>query len=160
YEIAGVSTDLAACDLNQFKQGSGLIKAVKDLAGQLERGLAAKNDSVKNAILLAHWQAQSYLNDQYVDLYDFCKLLATNPDLKGNCEAITDCFDHPPKVVLKSCYTGPAVQHSHGLSIYFPWSAEAIDNDLGKYKKLKFADPDVTGWADFLEKYLIKTRRD
>jgi hypothetical protein len=233
YEIAGVSTDLAACDLSKFKPEDRLITAIKALACELERGVSIP--SVKGAILVAHWEAQSYLNDQYVDLYDFCNQLQlrclialsekgklgsrlkdqTNTvsvslanevgeelkkapdkrtktvglkvsyvsqlkfdegdlgDLIKCCQGVKVAIDGvivsrdqkggfkekaDGGVVLKSCYTGPAVQHSHGLSIYFPWSAESKDKELKEYKKLQFARE--TGWAGFLEKYLDETRRE
>jgi hypothetical protein len=158
YEIAGVSTDLAACDLSKF---DSLIQAVAKLVGQLKTALSTPStkDAVKNAILVAHWEAQSYLSDQYVDLYDFCdrltRIFAKGTPIHQECTSITGILNGG-RVVLKSCYTGPGVQHSHGLSIYFPWSAEAIDEDLKKYQKLEFAQE--TGWAGFLEKYLKETR--
>ena len=30
---------------------------------------------IRNALILAHWEAQPYKNEQYTDLYDFCERL-------------------------------------------------------------------------------------
>lgn len=66
--------------------------------------------------------------------------------------------DYEEQAVLISCYSGPAFQHSHGLSIYFPWERSAVDNELKQYNDLEFAK--TTGWGVFLEKYLIKSQRE
>ena len=55
--------------------------------------------------------------------------------------------------VIKSGCSGFAYQHSHGLSIYFPWAFVSPD-----YRNLQFAQ--VTGWYDFLEKHIKETQRE
>ena len=55
--------------------------------------------------------------------------------------------------VIKSGCSGFAYQHSHGLSIYFPWAFVSPD-----YRNLQFAQ--VTGWYDFLEKHIKLTQRE
>ena len=55
-------------------------------------------------------------------------------------------------MILKSCHSGPAVQYSHGLSVYFPWSKV-----IPSYKDLEFAK--ATNWLTFLTRYTEKTRR-
>ena len=170
---AGRSVDQSACDLSRFDD---LAPKVKNLAAVLSESL---NDPESlRQIVLAHWEAQSYKEDQYVDLYDFCDLLDRGPQegkrpgtgskVMRDCvvaKAITDACREVKQVlagdeakgikplVLKSCYSGPAVQYSHGLSIYFPWS-QVIDS----YKDLEFAND--TDWKDFLVKYVAATRRE
>ena len=175
---AGRSVDQAACDLSKC---DALAVAVKGLADALIEGL--KSEETLRQIVLAHWEAQSYKDDQYVDLYDFCDLLDRGPAqaaagspptgsvvMKGlkvdqkivdACRAVKKVLtgkaqDDDPKpeapMVLQSCYSGPAVQYSHGLSVYFPWS-----HVVESYKDLEFAED--TGWREFLMKYVEVTRR-
>jgi hypothetical protein len=60
------------------------------------------------------------------------------------------------KVTLVFCYSGPAFQHSNGLSVFFPWFEE--EDVLDAYGNLRFAT--VTHWAKFLRKYLETTRTE
>src|SRR5262249_11552426 len=153
YTIAGVSVDHAACDLSQ---SDGLREAVMKLAQTLQDKLSYRD--VKNAILLAHWRAQSYKSEQYVDLWDFCDLLENgcdDADVGQACRATKKAVE---KFVLISCYSGAAFQHSHGLSIYFPWAKSDLDNDLPEYKELAFHKD--TNWGAFLEAYGEQTQRE
>jgi Clostripain family len=65
----GYSLDLTLCSLDPKRYETltgeikGLVKALTDALGT-ERG--------KEMILLAHWKAQSYWDENYTDLYDFC----------------------------------------------------------------------------------------
>ena len=74
YQAAGVSVDQSACDLGQCNT---LMQAVKSLSQVLQPYLKQKtpDKEVRNALILAHWEAQPYKNEQYVDLYDFCERL-------------------------------------------------------------------------------------
>ncbi|HYO64222.1 MAG TPA: clostripain-related cysteine peptidase [Pyrinomonadaceae bacterium] len=171
---AGRSVDQAACDLSKC---DALAGAVRTLAAVLTEKLSDP-ESMRH-IVLAHWEAQSYKDDQYVDLYDFCDLLhrgasgnaatgsvvmrdaAVDPHIVEACRAVKEVLQPEPGrggaaapegMVLKSCFSGPAVQFSHGLSVYFPWS-----NVIDSYKDLDFAHD--TNWNDFLLKYVDLTRR-
>jgi hypothetical protein len=197
YEIAGVSVDLAAVHSGEFGDAeespgrpldelnlpslikyltSRLTPALRDhladdeefheLAAPKTSGYEAAR-SLRDAILLAHWYAQSYKREQYVDLYDFCSQLSRflNMEIVGRdgedhqiLEDVRDCCDAINKkiesVVLLSCHCGAKFQHSHGLSIYFPWTASRY---VPEYGKLQFAED--TGWAEFLQVYLLATLR-
>jgi hypothetical protein len=196
YTDADISTNLTALDVRHL---GGLKKELNDLSGFLKQGLDYPN--VKDAIVLAHWEAQGYRNEQYVDLFDFCKCLFNRcmritpfpGDLVRGCirvmksikgadaqldgtlityasadskgavqsaleEAKEDGLVDP--LAVSTCYTGAAFQHSHGVSVYFPWS-EMRDargtRDLDHYEKLKFTQNNQ--WKDFLEEYVKKTQR-
>ncbi|MGH9849903.1 MAG: clostripain-related cysteine peptidase [Blastocatellia bacterium] len=166
YEVAGVSVDHAACDLRKFGE---VIGAVGILAEMLIPKV--EEQEVQNAILLAHWRAQSYKNEQYVDLWDFCDLLEEGCDNQGVKAACKQVKEAVKSVVIMSRYHGAAFQHSHGLSIFFPWrgverrvrnaeqkSPEEKPDDLTAYKSLEFHKK--TKWGDFLGAYLDKTRRE
>jgi hypothetical protein len=63
-------------------------------------------------------------------------------------------LDAVDSAVVSAGTTGPELQHSHGLSIYFPWSFRDF---IPEYRYLRFAEE--TGWRKFLETYLRATRR-
>jgi hypothetical protein len=202
YEVAGVSTDMSACDLQRIGQPpeklpkklpttANLATATKFLAERLREALAslgpfeeleelrsstarpgrkssqtgskAVDRSIRDAVVMAHWYAQSYKREQYVDLYDFCEQLerfcgSSNKrcaEIQTICRRIRHVIEHRANpVVVRSSYTGADFQHSHGLSVYFPWAARDY---VPAYRNLKFAWE--TGWADFLETYLLRTLR-
>jgi hypothetical protein len=152
FVIAGESVDLSACDLTAADE---LFQAIALLADVLRTKLISKG--VQDALVLAHWKAQSYKQEQYVDLWDFCDLLQkrnVDPHVSNVCQLVKDAVSHPERgVVRSSIYSGPDSQHSHGLAIYFPW-AEVSKN----YSELGFGK--ATGWVDFLEQYVAATRRE
>ena len=54
-------------------------------------------------------------------------------------------------------YEGIEFQHSHGLSVYFPWSRSAsVELDQEPYQQLAFGAE--SGWAEFLAAYLESTQ--
>ena len=110
----------------------------------------------QNALVLAHWDTQSYNGEVFIDLFDFCERLELRYkpiDPRGkvvqNCVKVKQAID---KVVLRSCVAGAAFQFSYGLSMYFPWAVLSP-----RYGNLAF--PKETKWLDFLDKYHLKTRR-
>lgn len=163
YDVAGVSVDQAVCDL---KRSPALVKAVKALKEALSEGI--KQGAILDAVLLAHWRAQSYNAEQYVDLWDFCDQLersCQDKTILAACQHVKVVIAGDPQqkispFVLRSCFSGAAFQHSHGVSIYFPWAADTQHvvkfKELVEYKKLKF--PRQTGWGDFIEEYLRASR--
>jgi hypothetical protein len=86
------------------------------------------------------------------------KELKVNDYIKTACQNVKRVLNPhgkdggDPPMVMQSCYSGPAVQYSHGLSLYFPWS-----NVIESYKDLEFAND--TNWRTFLLKYIDVTRR-
>jgi Clostripain family len=207
YTDADISTDLTALDVQPLGR---MKKELNDLSAFLRQGLDYPN--VKDAIVLAHWEAQGYKNEQYLDLFDFCKCLfnrciritpfpkevvqgcirvmkaikGTDQDLDVTLNAMVDealksaitdkAADLKAVVgtaivkakedglvhslVVNSCYTGAAFQHSHGISVFFPWTDmkdAGGTRDLAHYEKLKFAQ--YNEWKGFLEDYVKKTQR-
>jgi len=152
FDLAGQSVDLAACELGKTEQLAG---AFQRLCETME---ARMNDALfRDALVLSHWKAQSYKSEQYVDVWDFCNLLeehCADNAVRSACGSVKDAIassDHG--MVTKSIYNGPAYQHSHGLSIYFPWSSVSP-----AYAGFGFAE--TTGWQRFLMKYVSATRRE
>lgn len=178
YQAAALSVDQSACRLELTVS---LMVAIKLFSNTMIDFLSGKNkdDAVRNALVLAHWEAQSYKNEQYVDLYDFCRCLMhycpeDKPEVHENCQNImnvirgtakgVDARNNPDHAddqyqdgfVLKSCYSGVTVQYSYGVSIYFPW-AERNPAELDEYGKIYMARD--SHWAKFLRAYLDATQR-
>jgi hypothetical protein len=155
YELADVSTDLSALNLKQDLL-DGLVNAVKELSTVMIPAL--NNQQARDSIIMAHWEAQSYKNDQHVDLFDFCDLLKDRyQDFKDPCQNVISAIK---KVRLLSCTTGAAFQHSQGISVFFPWAnIQDIDGvrELTIYEGLSW--PDRSGWAMFLDQYVSRTQR-
>ncbi len=91
FQLAGYSFDLCLCDL---KKVDGVTKAVRSLAKALKAGLGDKpglagggTTMARELILLSHWDAQSFWQESYTDLYDFCfrlkrRCLHVSPELE------------------------------------------------------------------------------
>lgn len=156
YLMAGVSTDMSACNLKAARE---LRRLTNELATELLEHINER--SLLDALVLSHWKAQSYNFENFVDIWDFCNLLEEScPDnfkgaanIKEACRKVKDFVKK--KYVLKSCHTGAAFQHSHGVSIYFPWSED--EEELRKYGKLFFSKRHK--WVKFLREYLAATQR-
>ena len=162
---------------------------------QLNHEDGTKVADIRNALILAHWEAQPYLGQKYVDLYDFCNLLkglCSRHDLNSYCwmriraacqnvlntirgpqneddakyadekfqyqddEEPVNFQTDPKGFVWKSCYSGPIVQYSYGVAIYFPWSEEHAK--LDEYGEIFFCQD--SEWIHFLFDYLRVTKRE
>jgi hypothetical protein len=132
---------------------------------------------VKEFILLSHWEAQSFYQENYTDLYDFCFCLAKRCEgtgalsdktaalmkaVKDGCDRVMDALmketqGSGDRLVVGADFAGPLYQYSHGFSVYFPW-AEPVNRLFEKeYKKYKFSEE--TEWDEFLSSYFRETMR-
>jgi Clostripain family len=76
FMTAGYSCDIALCDLRP-KKFEKLNEALPQLVSALKPGLLAQGANIiKDLVLLAHWDAQSFWSENYTDLWDFCACLA------------------------------------------------------------------------------------
>lgn len=161
----GYSSDLCLCCLDSDRI-EALNRPLSKLSLVLQSGLA--ESGCRNLIVLAHWKAQSYWQERYSDLYDFCYCLShlcreaesevstgrrggRRSDL-SRLHIIDACAEVMNTLkpenshrgngpVVCADYVGPDAQYSHGLSIYFPWSRPlADDNDhvINHYKEYAF----------------------
>ena len=162
---AGRSVDLAAINLTKIE---GLEKAVGDLSTALKT-------ADKDRITLAHWYAQTYKSDQFIDLRDFCvqaydRFRGNNDTVATACVQVIERLDRDVDsaqtanqekplttrgrgCIIRSGCSGFAFQHSYGLAVHFPWAFVATD-----YSALRFAA--ATRWHEFLEKHVTETRRE
>jgi len=110
----------AALDLERV---ASVVAAVDELARGLLLGWRRKG--VRGALFEARAQAQSFMDPDYVDLYDFVSLLerkAGARPLREACERLLAAIA-PGKagsLVLSEEHAGLSERNAHGLSIYFP----------------------------------------
>lgn len=176
FGLAGFSSDIALCSLDSNKI-KDLGKAIRTLSRELKEGL--KQPAAKNCIQLAHLESQSYFNENYTDLIDFCECLAKNcnePDqtqesIHKACREVIKALrneqekdgNYPKtdfdRLVVSSDFFGPAYQYSNGLSIYFPWKSPS-QTVMDSYQAYKFTqDHDPESWLGFLKEYFTATQR-
>ena len=153
YINGGISVDQSALEVANIEGvQQAMFSLVRTLNEEFESRQLEYFSDKQNALILAHWEAQSYNGENFADLYDFCERLRIRyPDdeVKKRCERVQEAIR---SVVVKSNVAGAAFQFSFGLSIYFPWSGLSPN-----YGNLSF--PKATNWIDFLQFYLNKTRR-
>jgi hypothetical protein len=177
FQLAGYSADLTLCDLNRVHRlQEPMDRLAKALGNGLEQGKTADDMSIRDAILLAHWEAQSYYDENFTDLYDFCfrltrqktaprkaKIRAAFAEIVKACNAVMDVLkrgahrrDFGP--IVRSAFCGPAYQYSHGLSVFFPW-AEPIGSNMWDQQYEGYELNQRTGWRTFLKTYFADTMR-
>jgi hypothetical protein len=168
----GLSVDISMLDVRQV---DGLRDAIKILGEELRAELKIGKEFL-DQIILAHWEAQSYNGEVYVDLRDFCQCLRnryngdvplladTDPNAasvnkkinrrKAFAKVCDDTVNAIKALVRVSCFMGVQFQYSFGVSIYFPWSE--VDPDYNEDNLMFVKD---SGWKDFLKDYVERTRR-
>jgi len=176
FSDAGFSGDLAMCSLDKDSV-EGLKQPLKNLARELKKGL---KNGVRESILLAHLESQSYFGESYTDLYDFCECLQNHCPQGGSqhsiweaCEQVklklqsercdngsgTDPEGLFDRLVVFSDFYGPAFQHSNGLSIFFPWRTP-IAKVMANYENYEFTrEFKANSWLSFLNDYFFLTKR-
>src|SRR5215208_94999 len=175
FMFSGLSADLCLCSL-QSEKVEELNAPLKKLTRALKEGL--KSARGKELILLAHLESQSYWQENYTDLYDFCLCLerkclqddVIHANMAAACKELRGKLretNHPDGLVVRSDFFGPLYQYSHGLSVYFPWAQPVQDSPtlpgddiMLRYKDYKFTkELGDDSWLSFLEEYFKATRR-
>lgn len=193
YKVGGISVDMSAWDFTQAKDKDGniwypgidnLVEAVGYLSANLQECFKEKDiiyRQMKRILLQVHWNCQSYMFDQNIDLGDFCELLRKEcksliedfaevfsdeqleflQNLVKQCENVLDKLK---KFVIISGYSGGKYQYSNGVSLFFPWSYETFETVRNNYEGLYFYSvlaPEVkeTSWVSFLDLYLGEVAR-
>ena len=183
--LAGFSSDISLCSLDTDR-----VKAFRDPIEELSQALqdGLRDPSAKNCIQLAHLESQSYFEENYTDLFDFCFCLSerckggneTQIAIRKACQKVTLALNgkKPTKasatqngfrrasisrsktLVVYSDYYGPAYQFSNGLSIYFPWRSPS-NKVVQNYREYKFTrEHGSKSWWNFLEEYFKLTQRE
>src|ERR1044072_6127583 len=181
FQLAGYPYDLCLTNLNKVPETE---EPINQLAGSLIKALKEENPIAKQLILLAHWDAQSFYQEEYVDLYDFCFSLKKRcneftaglkaiPEAVGleniapfpmlaeivnACEKMIDVLEKGSgKLTTLAAFAGAAFQYSHGHSIYFPWTRPTDFMWEEQYDEYRLNEK--TNWREFLDVYFTQTRR-
>jgi hypothetical protein len=77
FAISGYSLDLCLCNLDEkkLKTLGGFVAPLVTKMIDALKDQSAKGKVIKELILLAHWESQSYWDESYTDLFDFCQCL-------------------------------------------------------------------------------------
>lgn len=146
---SGRSVDVGLCDLTKIEK---VTESVYELGKQLEKALKTGNKwlarKIEQAILASHFQSQTFIFEQCVDIRDFCENLlqecaaiqeeneqilellgAPNKKLKEInsfaskiSEVCRKTINNLEKCMMQCSYLGAEFQYANGLSVYFPWS--------------------------------------
>lgn len=171
YQLAGYPYDMCLADLTQV---STTEDPINNLADSLINGLQDQNPMTKQLVLLAHWDAQSFYQEDYVDLYDFCFCLVqrynrskqylrpvrTMELIVNACEEMMTALEKADrdKLIIHAAFSGAAFQYSHGMSIYFPWT-EPVASDMWDTHYPEYRLNKATRWREFLKVYFTETMR-
>ncbi len=186
YALCGYSLDLTLCNLNPEKLND-FAETFGKFTERLKRTLNAdeaqaaldkpnSGPTETDLILAAHLKSQSYWEEDYTDIYDFCRCLSESCNLNDEsqrslseaCESVITALDVDQKgdkferLIVHSDNFGWRYQYSHGLSIYFPWSQPSGDSSraLTNYRKYNLnVDLKKNSWESFLRDYWRVTLR-
>jgi cysteine peptidase C11 family protein len=170
FMFSGLSADLCLSSLDPAKVDA-LTAPIQALSKALKKGL--KDRRAVELISLAHLKAQSYWQETYTDLYDFCYCLEqkcteggeVQKEIAAACKAVRNKLEESPDgVIIQSDFFGPLFQYSHGYSVFFPWARPMSDvpqdDMLLKYKNYEFTKAfKDDSWLSFLEEYFSATER-
>lgn len=161
YINGGISVDQSALKIDRIKEvKERMFTLCGELIKEIDNGELRYGKPKANALVLAHWETQSYNGEAFVDLYDFCDRLilrygqipaqvADTSRVIFLCGRVKEAIHD---LAISSCVAGAAFQFSFGISIYFPWAVLSP-----RYGNLAFGKE--SRWLDFLRKYHIATRR-
>lgn len=168
--FAGYSSDLCLISLDT-KRVEALDEPIQKLTKALKEGLI--NEADRDLIVLAHWKSQSFFQEVYTDLYDFCKCLmekCKKKETKAQRAMLSACDDIRKALaagsdgpIVQADFSGPDCQFSYGLSIYFPWARpveDAQEHVIKNYRNYAFVT-ELAGasWLQFLNAYFEQTKR-
>jgi hypothetical protein len=179
FQLAGYSCDLTLCDLRQVdKLEEPVAKLVTAMTKSLKAASAADDPLIRDLLVLAHWESQSFYDEKYTDLYDFCfclyrrceKTPKSHPmfgsiqKIMSACDAVMDNLKrgvpgNDEGIIVRCEPCGPAYQYAHGFSVYFPW-AEPVANQTWRFEYRRFKFARATKWQRFLKTYFHETMRN
>lgn len=170
--IGGGSIDISACDLDRIEP---VVSTLNSLGASLNNLLADPAETffrdLKRMLLQSHYDSQTYMSDQCVDIKDLCERLMdecghtrSSAELDHLREKCSDVIGSVDACVLKCGFSADAYQFSNGLSAYFPWSRVALDLTDDRYRELRFVSGSEIGaerpmgpgkdWYSFLTRYV------
>jgi hypothetical protein len=116
YELGGLSVDQSVLRVAQLRHLRDRVKALTDVLietltehndnkigapkGARGRGYGFPRPRFIDAIIMSHWEAQSYNGEQFVDLFDFCDILRQRYNVK---DGLSERDQHWAKLVGAAC---------------------------------------------------------
>jgi hypothetical protein len=182
FMFSGLSADLCLSSLDRHRVEK-LKAPIENLVVALKQAMIpppgwdeAEEWRGVELIKLAHLESQSFFEETYTDLYDFCLCLKQRCTgqpfknaLRGACDKVIEALKEgaPDSVVVQSDHFGPVSQFSHGISIFFPWSRPVQDeplfldnNMISRYENYEFTKAlGPNSWLSFLDAYFNATLR-
>jgi hypothetical protein len=122
-QSGGAVSDPATQSALDLRYADAVALALDELARPLIG--AIRTTPGRGAVLQARVKAQTFYDRDYVDLYDFASLLASDPPDAATAQAASALRSlltpgDPGGMVLTTGAVGPGGLRSHGLAIYFP----------------------------------------
>jgi hypothetical protein len=170
FALADISVDISAWDLMILpKLEECFAELVDNLLECFKDKESVAYNQMRRLLVHVHWQCQTYLLEQHIDLGDFCQLLTIEIDLLKNeiakkdlssiikvresCKMVVESIR---ECVLLTGFSGSDFQFSNGISLFFPWSLASYKSAKYDYQKLSFIKENGSGkkWNEFLIKYL------
>lgn len=103
-----------------------LVQAINQMATLINSDLAGSTDELTTVLA----QVQRYKKDEYVDLYDFARLIKEefeNPDIQQSAQTVMDSVEAYITYERHANFRG--VNNSHGVSIFFPTTRSSFYNN-------------------------------
>lgn len=170
FALADISVDISAWDLSSLPN---LEANFAELADNLLECFKDKEsvdaNQLRRLLVYAHWQCQTYMLEQHIDLGDFCQILIKEIELlerefnNQNLTLLLKVKESCKKVVenIKECilltgFSGSDFQFSNGISLFFPWSFASYQSARDDYENLSFIEINSAGkkWNEFLKVFL------
>jgi Clostripain family len=170
FALADISVDMAAWDLNALDAlTTSFGSLVDDLVASLDDKNPVSYHQMRRLLAQVHWQCQTFLLEQYIDLGDFCGILSREigllrdevdvdkiPSIINAEKSCKQVIDGIKKCILLTGFSGSDFQFSNGISLFFPWSLASYESAEKDYEKLSFIKNNNVGekWNQFLRYYL------
>jgi hypothetical protein len=158
YAFQGRTVDICAGRISAITNIELALKSFfEGIPSSLASSAPLADDSLerlRRSMLMAHYQSQTFMRDQTVDLWDYCDCLIREvqylklPDklveLLNAIKAAVESY------VIKGAYTGGDQRFAKGISIYLPWSHLGWVMTRQPYESLAFAKTDAgKAWQEF-----------
>lgn len=175
--LGGRAIDISAWDLDKAIPLARSVNRLGSCLNELldedrsENGRRVSRE-VKRIILQSHYDSQTYMMDQCVDIKDLCQRLLDECCHTETSTAVTRLTNACGRViatvddcVLMCGYSGDTYQFSNGISMFFPWSSLSFAFTDAAYRNLRFVGGDEkdkcrqplgigSAWYEFLLNYV------
>ncbi len=168
--VGGRSIDISAWRLGKTGDIAAAVdRLARELRGllcdQIQGDRAETARILKRIILQSHYDSQTYMAEQSVDLKDLCQRLieecsyGEQGDLfMSVVEAAEEVIDSVDESVIRCGFSGENYQFSNGISIFFPWSSLSFAVTDSQYRALRFVNDrestQISEWYSFLLEYV------